>query len=91
MVVINWNASKESNVTEVVIVMKKSRKLLWFPVLTFVLALFVLPAGMAPAASKYDAVFSKWTRTQEHKDKFGSTFTLKATLYTRLVDRKSVV
>lgn len=82
MVVINWNASKESNVTEVVIVMKKSRKLLWFPVLTFVLALFVLPAGMAPAASKYDAVFSKWTRTQEHKDKFGSTFTLKATLYT---------
>lgn len=62
--------------------MKKSRKLLWFPVLTFVLALFVLPAGMAPAASKYDAVFSKWTRTQEHKDKFGSTFTLKATLYT---------
>jgi hypothetical protein len=39
-------------------------------------------AGMAPAASKYDVVLSRWSKTESKNDSLGGKFTIKATLYT---------
>ncbi|MDR1133707.1 MAG: hypothetical protein LBL05_06055 [Synergistaceae bacterium] len=39
-------------------------------------------AGVAGAASRYDAALARWTKTENVKDDLGGSFTLKATLYT---------
>jgi hypothetical protein len=46
------------------------------------LVVMILFCGAASAASKYDAVLARWTKTENAKDDLGGSFTLKATLYT---------
>lgn len=49
-----------------------------------ILALAIAAAQIAPAlaATKYDAALNKWTRTYQRRDDLGSTFIIKATIYT---------
>jgi hypothetical protein len=50
-------------------------------VVLFVALAFGVSAPAA-AAAKYDAVLSRWSKTENTKDNLGGSFTMKATLYT---------